>query len=174
MPAGSRLARIPDDARLEDATDDQLDAAAELLTLLEEAKQVGRGKVTKVLHKKRPAFIPIIDSVVGDFLWKNFPWLIDGEAKPGEVLTLFRTVLVARSQALASVQANLAAHGFPLTTVRVLDYLIWLGWRGCVDRSGLGPSLHDVWQAASTAEARRVAEESWRRAAPKNSNTGEA
>lgn len=160
-PARPLLARIPDDACLEHATDDQLDAAAELLKLLEEAEYIGRGKVTKVLHKKRPAFIPVIDSVVGDFLWKCFPWVIDGAATQREVLTLFRTLLVGHSQALVAVRAHLATQGFRLTTVRVLDYLLWLGWRNRVDKFGFGLPITDVWKADGIGEAREKARQSW-------------
>ncbi len=155
------LARIPDDARLEDATDDQLDAAAELLTLLEEAKQVGRGKVTKALHKKRPAFIPIIDSVVADFLWKNFPWRLKQDSPPRDVLVLLRELLLARRDALETIQANLATKGFRLTTVRALDYLIWLGWHERVDKFGFGPPMAKVWRAKGLHEARDKARRAW-------------
>lgn len=32
-----------------------------------------------MLYLKRPGFIPVIDSVLGDFLWKNFPLYIHAE-----------------------------------------------------------------------------------------------
>lgn len=155
------LARIPDDARLEDANDDHLDAAAELLRLLEDAEHIGRGKVTKVLHKKRPAFIPIIDSVVGDFLWKNFPWRLSENSPARDILILFRDILLARREALAAIQANLTAQGLRLTTVRVLDKVIWLGWHQRDGEVGFGTPMTTLWNASSLPAARQAAEEAW-------------
>ena len=156
------LARISDDARLEDADDDQLDAAAKLMTLLEEAEHIGRGKVTKVLHKKRPAFIPIVDSVVADFLWKNFPWRLHGASPARDVLLVFRDILLARQDILETVQANMGARGFSVTTVRVLEALIWLGWHERNGGGGFGTPITTLWAARSLADARRVAERLWR------------
>jgi hypothetical protein len=156
------LARIPDGTRLEDASDDQLDAAGELIALLEQARWLALGKVTKVLHKKRPAFIPVIDSVVGDFLWKNFPWAIRRTSGPRDVLAQLRTLLMILRPRLGVIQHNVAAQGFCLTSVRILDYLIWLGWREQVDKFGFGPPIQRLWRAKSVHEARLVAEGAWR------------
>jgi len=155
------LARIPDAARIDDATDDQLAAAAELVDLFASAQQVGRGKATKVLHKKRPHFMPILDSVVFDFLWKNFPHIVRGESPTLEYIKLYRDVLLARRSVLTETQAELQAKQLALTTTRVLDFLIWLGWRDKVDESGCGPPITKVWSTASVPEAREKARRTW-------------
>ena len=123
------LAEIPDRARLEDGSRHRLRLLPSLLTSLQREFQIGRAKATKVLHKKRPEFIPVIDSVVCDFLHRNFPHLLGEKPRTTDVLSLYKMLLEARSDALGRVQATLAQRGFALSTVRILDFLIWLGWR---------------------------------------------
>lgn len=127
--AMSLLARIPDHARLEDATEDQVAAAAELIDLLASEPHIGWGKATKVLYLKRPAFIPVLDSVVSDFLWKNLPHLLTGQSPAELVLSAYQLLLVARSQPLREIHAALARGGFNLNTARILNYLIWIEWK---------------------------------------------
>ena len=155
------LRRIPDGACLEEATDDQLNAAAELVDLFATAQHVGRGKATKVLHKKRPHFMPILDSVVFDFLWKNFPHIVRQGSPTVEYIRLYRDVLVARRPILSQTQAGLTAAQFPLSMTRVLDFIIWLGWRDKVDQFGLGPPITKVWKTANVPEARKKARQAW-------------
>ena len=50
------LAKIPDRARLEESSGEQIEAAAKLIDLFTCEKQIALGKATKVLHKKRPGF----------------------------------------------------------------------------------------------------------------------
>ena len=155
------LARIPDGACLEDATDDQLIAAGEVVDIFAAAQQVGRGKATKVLHKKRPHFMPILDSVVFDFLWKNFPHVLREGSPTSDYLSVYREVLLARRSVLALTRAELAGKGLALSTTRVLDFLLWLGWRGKVDEFGFGPPITKVWKVASLGAARAKALRSW-------------
>jgi hypothetical protein len=51
------LARIPDQALLEDGTDEQIAAAGDLINLFLGAYQLGRAKVTKVLYLKRLSYL---------------------------------------------------------------------------------------------------------------------
>jgi hypothetical protein len=155
------LAMIPDDARLEAGTDEQITAAAKLIELFSEASWIGRGKTTKVLYKKRPAFVPIIDSVVGDFLRKNFPYRLREVSPITDVLHFYRELLVARSQPLEHIKANLRKQGFLLSRSRVLNFLIWQGWRDRVDKFGVGPPIRKVWGALNLPDARSKACEMW-------------
>lgn len=139
------LARIPDDARLEQGTDDQIAAAGDLIDLFASAFEICRGKATKVLYKKRPAFMPILDSVVADFLWKNFPHDLRGNSPVDHVLRLYQQLLRERAPVLERTQTRLAGKGFRLSTSRVLNYLIWLGWRRNVGRAGFGAPITKVW-----------------------------
>jgi len=159
--AAPLLRRIPDDACLEEATDDQLAAAADLVDLFASAQQVGRGKAMKVLHKKRPHFMPILDSVVFDFLWKNFPHIVRQGSPTLDYIKLYRDVLLARRSVLAETQAELSTAHFSLSMTRVLDFLIWLGWRDKVDDFGFGPRITEVWETSSIPKARDKARRSW-------------
>lgn len=151
------LAAIPEDLDLAQATDEQVEAAGRLVDVFTAELHIGPAKATKVLHKKRPAFIPMLDSVVGDFLWKNFPYVLTQSAATGIVLSVFQLLLIAEASTLATVGANLRARGMRLTPVRLLDFLIWCGWKD----NGFGRPMNDLWGTASLGEGRRVARERW-------------
>lgn len=154
---------IPDEALLENATDEQIAATGNPLELFDDAHQIGRGKATKVLYLKRPGFIPVIDSVASDFLWKNFHFLLRQNSSAELVLQVYRMLLLTQARVLDMVRANFAQNGFHLTRARLLSYLIWLGWRDLVDGSGFGRSFQMEWQARSVPEARAKAREIWER-----------
>ena len=155
------LARIPVRVPLEDATDEQVAVAAQLIDLFCSIPKLGRGKVTKVLHKKRPEMIPVIDSVVTDFLWKNFPHLLTEGSSTAEVLLVYRMLLNSRREPLHRLQANLRETGFQLGTARILSHLVWLGWNAQVDAYGFGPPLKSVWGTDSLDQARQRARAMW-------------
>lgn len=69
------LVRVPLDARLAEATDTDLGVLGELFAVLDEEDIPGlaRGSiVTKVMHRKRPAFIPLYDRFV-DHCYRGAP-----------------------------------------------------------------------------------------------------
>jgi uncharacterized protein DUF6308 len=86
---------------------------------------VGFAKMTKALHPKRPALIPILDSLVqaylADDLVKESPF---GERALGLVRG-YKRDLDANRAPLRALQRQLARRGQPLTEVRILDVLIW-------------------------------------------------
>ncbi len=135
------LARIPDGVFLENGTKAQITAAADLIDLFDSAYQVGRGKITKVLYLKRPGSIPVIDSVVSDFLWKNFPFLLRQNSSTALVMETFQLLLCDQASVLDAIRAEPVQRGFHLSAARLLSHLIWLGWRGHVDDNGFGRSL---------------------------------
>ena len=87
---------------------------------------LGFSKMTKTLHRKRPALIPILDSVVHHHLADDDP----GEAAAfgARALSLVRGYkrdLDRNRAALRAVRGELRARGHDLTEVRILDLLIW-------------------------------------------------
>jgi hypothetical protein len=87
---------------------------------------VGFSKMTKALHRKRPALIPILDSVIQRYLEDDDP----GAGSP----FADRAVALVRSYkrdvdrnlpALRELRRELASRNHPLTEVRILDVLIW-------------------------------------------------
>ena len=77
----------------------------------------------------------MIDSVVEDFLRKNFPYCVKGQSCTAAMLSVYKMLLEECSDALVQVQATLAQRGFALSTARILDFLIWLEWRKSGSRS---------------------------------------
>ena len=86
---------------------------------------VGFSKMTKGLYRKRPALIPILDSIVQKYLEDDDP---GAQAPFGEhALALVRGYKrdLDRNQGpLRIVQEELARRGYELTEVRILDLLI--------------------------------------------------
>jgi hypothetical protein len=87
---------------------------------------IGFAKVTKALHPKRPALIPMLDSVVqkyleDDDLGRESPF---GERAIGLVRG-YKRDLDRNRVAMRAVRKNLATRNYELTEVRILDLLIW-------------------------------------------------
>jgi hypothetical protein len=85
---------------------------------------VGFSKMTKALHKKRPALIPMLDSVVQAYL----PAADSGApfAERAAAMTRSYKEDVDRNRVvLREVKRDLAARGVGVTEVRLLDLMIW-------------------------------------------------
>jgi uncharacterized protein DUF6308 len=87
---------------------------------------IGLSKATKTLHPKRPALIPILDSVVQAYLEEDD---LGGAASLGERATAlvrgYKGDLNRNRGSLQGLQRELARRGYRLTEVRILDVLIW-------------------------------------------------
>ena len=87
---------------------------------------VGLSKATKVLHPKRPALIPMLDSVVQRYLAEDDPSTrspFGGRAL--ELVRSYKRDLDRNRAALRAVRRELVRRGYDLTEVRILDLLIW-------------------------------------------------
>jgi hypothetical protein len=89
---------------------------------------VGLSKTTKALHPKRPALIPMLDSVVQAYLTRDNPDALSATSF-GELATAFmrgyKGDLDANRRALRGLQLQLGRLGHELTEVRILDVVIW-------------------------------------------------
>jgi len=98
----------------------------QLFDAFADIRGVGYSKMTKALHPKRPALIPMLDSVVQAYLQDDD---LGAQASFGErALALVRGYkgdLDRNSAAMRAVQQELATRGYGLTEVRILDLLIW-------------------------------------------------
>lgn len=86
---------------------------------------VGLSKATKSLHRKRPALIPMLDSVVQKYLADDDP---GAQATFGErALALVRGYKsdVDRNRTALSTIRRQLGRGRELSEVRILDLLIW-------------------------------------------------
>jgi len=126
-----RLAGIPRDAHLLDSD------VAEVEGLLAAACEVPGVLVpvaTKVLHRKRPHLIPMLDNVVlaHYFGYLDRPELVGRSqdkrraASAARVaLDAFRADLDQAGLVLADIVGQLAVEGTPVTAVRLLELLVW-------------------------------------------------
>ncbi len=86
---------------------------------------VGLSKMTKALYRKRPALIPILDSVVQKYLEDVDPGAQAPFAERGLGLVHgYGRDLDRNSAAMRAIRQELARRGYRLTEVRILDLLI--------------------------------------------------
>jgi hypothetical protein len=121
------LRAIPPDASLaEPAALVPWGPLEELFRAFAGVRGVGFSKMTKALHPKRPALIPMLDSFVQKYLQDDDP---GADASFGvRALGLVRGYKRDLDRNRAAVQAirnELATRGHELTEVRILDVLIW-------------------------------------------------
>jgi hypothetical protein len=98
----------------------------QLFDAFADIRGVGFSKMTKALHPKRPALIPMLDSVVqkhlaDDDLGAQAPF---GE-RALELVRGYKRDLDRNRAAVRAVRQELARRGYELTEVRILDLLIW-------------------------------------------------
>jgi hypothetical protein len=102
------------------------------LTLLFDAfadiRGVGFAKMTKALYGKRPALIPILDSVVQTYLKTDDPGTRSSGSFGERAIQLvgsYKRDLDRNLSVLHEVQRELASRTYRLTEVRILDLVIW-------------------------------------------------
>jgi hypothetical protein len=125
--ASAALAQIPANASLVNSDAGiPWEALDHLYKAFEGLPGVGLARITKVLHKKRPALIPILDSVVDRYLVSIEGGIVGGLAQRGATLTrAYKAELDACLSVLKCVRDTLAADGFHLTECRLLDIYLW-------------------------------------------------
>lgn len=106
-------------------------ALEELMRAMQGIPEVKLARQTKVLHKKRPALIPILDSVLETYLRQ-----VDGLRRTGdpprdavELIRSFKRELDATLPALRALQEELRRRDIDLTECRLLDLFLW-GYSG--------------------------------------------
>jgi hypothetical protein len=98
----------------------------QLFDAFADIRGVGLSKTTKALHPKRPALIPMLDSVVQRYLQDDD---LEAHAPFGEralALVLgYKRDLDRNRTELRALRRELAKRGHHLSEVRILDLLIW-------------------------------------------------
>ena len=98
----------------------------QLFNAFADIRGVGFAKATKALHPKRPALIPMLDSVVQKYLRDDD---LGAESAYGEralgFVRGYKRDLDANRRALKALRRELARHNRAATEVRILDLLIW-------------------------------------------------
>ncbi|MFB3879969.1 MAG: DUF6308 family protein [Armatimonadota bacterium] len=130
--AESRLADIPPDLRL---TDEAIpwERLSNLFEAFLAIRGVGSAIATKILYKKRPELIPILDSVIVDTLHPFLPppFLERRQADHiymVEKLKLFRELLLQHHERIRELRDRCAGERYPVTMVRTLEILLWTQW----------------------------------------------
>jgi Family of unknown function (DUF6308) len=125
------LSRIPRNADLL-RVDPSFTDLANLLTAAVGVPEVLIPRATKVLHRKRSNLIPMLDMVLLSHYLRTVPGRLsatqDKTRAAGvviEVLGKFRADLESAHSEIDAVTTNLAAAGFMLSPVRVLEVLLW-------------------------------------------------
>jgi Family of unknown function (DUF6308) len=123
------LRKIPSDASLADSTSSiPWIPLSRLFDAFAGIRGVGFAKMTKALHRKRPALIPILDSVVQAYLTRDDPGTRPSGSfgeRATELVRSYKRDLDRNRSALCEVQRELASRRYRLTEVRILDVLIW-------------------------------------------------
>jgi Family of unknown function (DUF6308) len=123
------LRRIRPAASLADATSSiPWIPLTRLFEAFADIRGIGFSKMTKALHRKRPALIPMLDSVVQAYLTSDHPREASSGSFGERATTLVRHYkrdLDRNRPALQEVQQMLARRTYRLTEVRILDLLIW-------------------------------------------------
>lgn len=132
---GRMLPEVPVDADLSQY-DPDLTIARDLLHAACTLRGVLLATATKVLHRKRPSYVPMIDSVVinsycdatGRSALKNRSQEGEHAASVGVfVMRALRDDLNAHPEGLQRVMDSAAAVEAPMTQVRALEVAIWMG-----------------------------------------------
>ena len=86
---------------------------------------VGFAKMTKALHPKRPALIPMLDSIVQKYLRDDDPGAQTSFGQRAITLTrCYKNDLDRNITAVRALRQELVRRGYELTEVRILDLLI--------------------------------------------------
>jgi hypothetical protein len=124
-----RALRKIHDASLVDATGSIPWASlTRLFDAIADIRGIGFSKMTKALHRKRPALIPMLDSVVQVYLKRDNPGTRSSESFGDRATALVRSYkrdLDRNRAVLHELQRELASLEYRLTEVRILDVVIW-------------------------------------------------
>lgn len=121
------LAEIPSDRELIHASDLELKIVGNTIDeFCQRSEGIERSKATKVLHKKRPAFLPVIDGNVGRALWLNFPHLLKEGSGTTAYLQVCREILRRFEEAFSTIQDKLRSEwDIRLTRARIVSFLLY-------------------------------------------------
>jgi hypothetical protein len=123
------LRKVNPDASLADATSSiPWIALTRLFDAFADIRGIGVSKMTKALHPKRRALIPMLDSVVQAYLAADDPRRHSPGSFGERATALVRSYkgdLDRNRSALHELQHELASRAYRLTEVRILDVLIW-------------------------------------------------
>jgi Family of unknown function (DUF6308) len=116
---------VPDASLADDANSVPWLSLGQLFDAFADIRGVGLAKMTKALHPKRPALVPMLDSIVQKYLQDDD---LGVQAPFGQqalgLVRGYKSDLDHNLAAVRAVRQGLVRHGYELTEVRILDLLI--------------------------------------------------
>jgi hypothetical protein len=132
-PVEAALVEIPPDVDLLDvATEGEIPGASGIRRAIASLCAIRRVKLstsTKILHKKRPGLIPILDSVVQSQYYLQWCPSFRGRHHGDYAIVLLQVVhkdMLSVASELRDLQSALAERRTPLTPCRILNALTWM------------------------------------------------
>ncbi len=122
IPANIDVLGVPADAPIPGA-----DGISQAITAMCGIRRVKLSVATKILHKKRPALIPIFDSVV-ESCYMPICDTARGRSYGDYAVALTRLVhkdMLGLAGELKGLENEMAANGTPMTALRILNVLTW-------------------------------------------------
>jgi hypothetical protein len=118
IPAGSSL--MDEDGSV------PWEALGQLFEAFDDVPAVGLARMTKVMHRKRPALIPILDSVIEAYLVRTGGPVAGTRPERGVALTrVYKREMDSNAEALRCLRRELAQESLDLTECRLLDVFMW-------------------------------------------------
>ncbi|GAI42152.1 unnamed protein product, partial [marine sediment metagenome] len=96
--------------------------------------EVGPARATKILHKKRPALIPILDSVVLSYCKVAWSDDLRSESEASKMTAYVKVIKIDVDNNLDVLENIIQASALKLTPVRAFDILLW-GYSGEYERN---------------------------------------
>ncbi len=100
-------------------------AALKQLLNVTSGPEVGPARVTKILHKKRPKLIPILDSVVISYCKVACSDDLRGKDTASSMITYVKVIKTDINKNLDVLEGVIKASALKLTVVRAFDILLW-------------------------------------------------
>jgi hypothetical protein len=122
---GALLAQLPEDVHLADADTRTVELVQSLALMAADSDSVTVSLMSKVLHRKRPALIPMLDKATQDHYRAQLP--TRGEAAYPSLVTALQADLRSNHEALERLGRELSAElGQTVTPLRIVDIAIWM------------------------------------------------
>lgn len=122
---GSFLAELPKDIHLADADTRTVELVQRVALMAADSDSVSVSLMSKVLHRKRPALIPMLDKATQDHYRAQLP--TRGEATYPSLVTALQADLRRNHEALERLSRELSAElGQTITPLRIVDIAIWM------------------------------------------------